>query len=249
MEDLRGYAEHSSCSGAILGAERSDCDSTYECVAGSYCSASPPCGGGKCQSYNPIGTDCEARPGPCVPGAACVPGDQSLAYYRCMPFGNVGDPCHDFTNGFCLPMTTYCNRQTWLCEPRQTQDPCRDDLDCLPGICGGNPRDVRHCTTRRNDGDGCVPGQYQCSHVSYCDDTGVCRAMSALGGPCGYIDPNAVGHEIGGCLDGWCNIDVAAGKTEGTCAPWRTIGAACTGGQQCASGWCSPAAICATGCP
>ena len=169
----------------------------------------------------------------CV-GGLCVAPDCGGV---CTAFAVPGGPClatggtPDVT---CDPSVQFCGASATCERKGEKGAPCTDDVQCLfdfvcvAGKCGDPPR--------VQPAGACGTDQPLCADGLYCDQTGACAPLLAVGQPCALPDA---------CQGGLV-------CTGGVCTPWLDAGGACTDGgataasgcpatQTCSSGACTPA--------
>ncbi len=253
--DVGYYCSSGACKQALV--KGSDCTASgYACGQGSYCyytgSSTPPFN--VCARYVAEGGSCyyadeECDPNVDRPGLFC---DDVNGTWLCRKIGSVtqGQRCKivstwDGTKDVCDGWT-FCeaienpSAIAPVCKQKYgSSSYCNSDAECMPPLAciDDIPGYSGWCEPRRNIGETCTAGSYDCVGGAFCDSIGTCSALpSAVGAMCG----SSGSGEYADCLVGWC--DAAVGYL-GTCQQFRSPGSACARDYECGangpfSGWC-----------
>jgi hypothetical protein len=209
------------CGGAVC---KTTCAVDGDCIAGGYCAS------GTCVGQLPLGgacsTDNQCQSGHCVDGACCdgACGGQCQA---CNVPGKLGT----------------CSTVTGV--PVGSRPGCVTDGSLCGGTCDGvNPTACRYPTAAQGCRMPSCAGGVE-TLAAWCDGVGHCPApMTQACAPltCGATTCLGNCTTDGDCVAGdFCNAF-------GQCAPKESLGSACNGASQCASGNCIDGVCCDVAC-
>jgi hypothetical protein len=197
-----------------------------ECMGGGYCKRGPnhACDG-TCVLPAAVNEPCDPlNDVRCAQGLNCD--STSKTCVMAPPFGAMGATC-DATSSCAKGL--YCDKGAdagaqGTCQPQKTSGPCASSSECAQGTQCAGPAGAKTCVAPKRAGDGCTPGQGECSFFTFCGADHKCSdTFAAVGQPCG----SQPGSDPVPCVTGaYCDGVLVQG---GTCRAKKQPGDACTG--------------------